>query len=257
MGFRFDHVVIAVNSLDVAVADFAQLGFTVIRGGKHASGATHNALICFKDGSYIELMASTGITAKPGTEDYTFMLENGEGVVAYVLGADDIAAAAQAMRGRGVGVGEPVKGSRTRHDGTEIIWKSARVGTSMSPFFIEDVTAHNLRVPDEEATISHANGITGVSGVKVLTNDLDRSVARYETMLGMTSPREYGGVKFELAHAFRLQLALPTTETGKTYLKQRGSVPYEIYLAGGTVERMDASLTHGAHLLAAPRETER
>ena len=52
-----DHVVIHVADLDAAIADYASLGFNVQRGGTHADGATHNALIVFADGSYIELIA--------------------------------------------------------------------------------------------------------------------------------------------------------------------------------------------------------
>ena len=35
----------------------AALGFTVIRGGEHANGITHNVLVVFEDGAYLELIA--------------------------------------------------------------------------------------------------------------------------------------------------------------------------------------------------------
>ncbi len=31
------------------------------------------------------------------------------------------------------------------------------------PFLIEDITPHNLRVPDDVATITHPNGVTGIA----------------------------------------------------------------------------------------------
>ena len=52
-----DHVVILVKNLDQAVADYTQLGFNVVPGGEHTDGATHNALVAFADGSYLELIA--------------------------------------------------------------------------------------------------------------------------------------------------------------------------------------------------------
>ena len=54
---RLDHLVILVRDLGRAVREYEKLGFTVIPGGEHADGLTHNALICFEDGSYLELVA--------------------------------------------------------------------------------------------------------------------------------------------------------------------------------------------------------
>ena len=51
-----DHLVIAVNDLDQAANDYRQLGFTVVPGGKHPVGS-HNALVAFEDGSYLEIIA--------------------------------------------------------------------------------------------------------------------------------------------------------------------------------------------------------
>lgn len=41
MAFALDHVVIAVNDLDRAVADYQSLGFTVYPGGVHHGGVSH------------------------------------------------------------------------------------------------------------------------------------------------------------------------------------------------------------------------
>lgn len=256
MAFRFDHVVIAVEDLDVAVADYAQVGFTVTPGGEHASGSTHNALICFQDGTYIELLAPTGRGAQPGTADYSDLLELGEGCVAYALATDNLTDDAHAMQSRGIRVMPQQPGSRVLKDGTQVKWKTLQAGSSMSPFFIEDITPHSLRVPDDAAATTHANGITGISGLRILADNLDRSVARYEAMLGMTSPRAYGSVRFPLGD-FTLQLTLATSDRSRAYLRDRGGVPYEIYFAGGGDEQLDPHLTHGARLMAAPKETER
>src|SRR2546430_17587272 len=51
-----DHVVIMVPDLEAAIRDYTELGFTVVRGGSHPTG-THNALIAFPDGAYVELIA--------------------------------------------------------------------------------------------------------------------------------------------------------------------------------------------------------
>lgn len=57
-----DHVVIVVSRLEPAVRKFRGLGFTVTLGGEN--GPTHNALIAFKDGTYIELIALRTASAR-------------------------------------------------------------------------------------------------------------------------------------------------------------------------------------------------
>ena len=51
-----DHIIIVVKDLDQAAKDYQQLGFTVVPGGQHPVGS-HNVLISFRDGSYLEIIA--------------------------------------------------------------------------------------------------------------------------------------------------------------------------------------------------------
>ena len=51
-----DHLVIVVKDLDQATRDYRELGFNVVAGGQHPVGS-HNALIAFEDGSYLEIIA--------------------------------------------------------------------------------------------------------------------------------------------------------------------------------------------------------
>lgn len=55
MTLELDHVVISVRDLSNAVKQFENLGFYVHSGGDH--GPTHNALIPFHNGAYIELIS--------------------------------------------------------------------------------------------------------------------------------------------------------------------------------------------------------
>ncbi len=57
MSLPLDHVVIAILDLEAAIADYTALGFQVLRGGDHPGRPTHNALVVFADGSYLELIA--------------------------------------------------------------------------------------------------------------------------------------------------------------------------------------------------------
>jgi hypothetical protein len=185
---KLDHAIIAVADLDPAVEDYRALGFTVIYGGRHASGATHNALICFQDGTYLELLAPTGDPAQPGAPDYSPLVLHGEGLVGYALLSTDLTADAEALRSRGVQVGEISEGRRLRKDGIELHWRTATIDGGMSPFLIEDITPRHLRVPDDLTTITHANGVSGIA--KLEGADFDALHGnQHLTALILTSPQ--------------------------------------------------------------------
>ncbi len=77
---QFDHFVIAVHDLAKTAADYRALGFKVIDGGEHADGKSRNALIAFRDGVYLELIAFTESLA--GTKHrWAEALDRGEGLV--------------------------------------------------------------------------------------------------------------------------------------------------------------------------------
>jgi len=159
MPFKLDHIIIAVGDLDQAIAEYQALGFNAFYGGKHASGTTQNALVCFADGSYLELLAPTG---EPRTDmnaaDFSGLLQQGKGLAGYALLSDDFDADSAALRAKGIDVGEVKIGSRLRPDKVELRWQTALIDGGMSPFLIQDITPRNLRVPDDEAVTRHHNG---------------------------------------------------------------------------------------------------
>lgn len=170
--FQLDHVIIAVDELDAAVEDYRALGFTVIYGGRHANGATHNALICFQDGTYLELLApvtnsiSLDAMALSETTNFSVLLQQGEGLAGYALLSHDLSADIDQLRALGADVGDISEGRRLRTDGIELIWRTADIGGGKSPFLIKDVTPRNLRVPDDIETTTHGNGVTGIAKVE-------------------------------------------------------------------------------------------
>ena len=72
-----DHVVLVVLDLDAAVAEHRKRGFTVTPGGEHAGGLTHNALVGFQDGSYLELIAFHDVAAASGKHSWAPVAERG------------------------------------------------------------------------------------------------------------------------------------------------------------------------------------
>jgi catechol 2,3-dioxygenase-like lactoylglutathione lyase family enzyme len=162
---QIDHVVIAVGDLDTAIADYRALGFNAFYGGRHANGATHNALICFADGSYIELLSATGDAPQAGMIDFSPMLAVGEGLGGYAYLSGDLDAEVRALRAQGIAVGDPIDGARLRADGVQIAWRLALVRDGFAPFYVQDVTPRPLRVPNDAATTTQPNGVLGVVGI--------------------------------------------------------------------------------------------
>ncbi len=160
---KLDHVIIAVNDLDAAMEDYRALGFTVSYGGRHASGTTHNALICFQDGTYLELLGQTGDPAQPGMTDFTSVFAEGERLLGYALHSSDVVADGAALRARGAQVTDASEGSRLTTSGIEIRWRGISLDGGLSPFWVEDVTPRSLRVSDDINIVTHANGVTGIA----------------------------------------------------------------------------------------------
>ncbi|MBA2245906.1 MAG: VOC family protein [Gemmatimonadetes bacterium] len=204
--FRFDHAVVAVGGLGAAVAEYRRFGFTVVGGGRHAGSPTHNALIALRDGSYLELLATTHPLLPPllralrPTPLWEPLLRSRpplarrflhhfairKGLVDFALATsslDDVVAAAQA---RGLAIEGPYAMGRTRPDGMRIEWKLGVPLATDLPFLIEDVTPREQRVPAGPAT-EHALAVSGVSAILVAVRDLEASLARYRALLSPTA----------------------------------------------------------------------
>ncbi len=182
MALTLDHVVILVADLGAAVRDYAALGFTVEPGGTHAEGTTHNALVVFGDGSYLELIAFL----KPDARHRwgAWAERSWEGFVDFALLPDSVPRVVDAARGCGLAYEGPIAGGRVRPDGERLEWQLGTPPTPDLPFLCGDLTPRTLRVPEGQARV-HANGVQGVAAVTVAVADLDASLARWRTLLGV------------------------------------------------------------------------
>lgn len=185
MNFRLDHVVIAVADLERAAHDYRALGFTVVVGGRHPGRTSHNALVAFGDGSYLELIA----WPEPGPAErwYNELAKHGEGPLDFALIPDDVPRALREAHGRGLELAGPVDGGRVRPDGRELKWQTGRQKTFDLPFLCGDITPRELRVPTGDAR-RHANGALGIATVGVAVFDVDASLERYAALLGPAQP---------------------------------------------------------------------
>src|SRR5215510_4047992 len=109
MPIQIDHIVIAGSDLAQLREQAEARGLGSIEGGVHVGGKTHNALVGFPDGTYLELIAPTPGNSAPDHAWSDFMLKNA-GVCAWAIHSDDIEADAAVYRSRGIAVGDPVLG---------------------------------------------------------------------------------------------------------------------------------------------------
>jgi hypothetical protein len=191
-----DHVVLVVLDLVTAVAEHRARGFTVTPGGEHAGGLTHNALVGFGDGSYLELIAFHDLPSAQGKHSWAPVAERGGGWADFALLSDDLrddAAALGSLLAR-----PPEDGGRTRPDGVALAWRVARMRKPL-PFLIEDLSARELRVPGGDAA-KHSNGTKGVAKIVLGATDPATVGERYAML------RERGAPEIEIRRAERDEL---------------------------------------------------
>ena len=262
MKFALDHVVIAAGDLERAIADYRSLGFTVTPGGRHPGRTSHNALIVFEDGAYIELIAWT---APNDAERWNVVhREYGDGVMDFALIPESVPRAVAEAKARGLALEGPIDGGRIRPDGVELQWQTARQSTFDLPFFCGDVTPRTLRVPEGDVR-RHANRAVGVTTVVVAVQDLQVSAARYRAMLGDAVPCTLvagltgTGVRtvvFMLDRAVLLlataagEPASPLARIVAQRLGRQGEGPCAISIrtGDGRAQALPLATTHGAHV---------
>ena len=176
-----DHVVIAVADLERAVAGFGQLGFTVVRGGRHTAVGTHNALVAFSDGTYLELIA---FLVESSPHPWFAAVARGGGLTDVCLRTDDLDADLASFARAGARMSDPFAMERTRPDGYAVRWMLAvplPPSAGAVPLLIQDTTPRDQRVPRERV---HGNGATGIGTLTVAVEDAAAACAFYEDVLG-------------------------------------------------------------------------
>lgn len=254
---KIDHIVIMVDDLAAASEDYKNLGFTVMPGGSHADNPSHNALVIFQDGAYLEIIALQPGNSSPRSSRLQKWAEAGPGLVDMALLPQDIEADIIAARARGVTIEDAQPGGRLRPDGQQVAWKTANLEGAGLPFFCADVTPRSLRVPEGEIR-EHPNGVTGVADVVIAVADLARSSALYGALLDLEPQADRVSVpgarttSFSLGSA-TLTLAQPEGADSplQGYLAAAGDRPYRLTLRTqqpiGPLE-LDLKRTHGARL---------
>ncbi|MEX2045878.1 MAG: VOC family protein [Chloroflexota bacterium] len=175
-----DHVVFVAHDLDATVAEYRGRGFTVTPGGEHVEGITHNALVAFSDGAYLELVGF-----RKAAPQHRWWRHSGRGGYAdFAVLSDDLAADVAAL---GALVSrEPADGGRVRPDGISLRWRTALLAPPL-PFLIEDLTPRDRRVPGGDAA-RHANGTTGIASIVVGCRDLGSAERAHARLRELGAP---------------------------------------------------------------------
>src|SRR5713226_6895268 len=234
-----DHVVIVVSELESAIASFTSAGFTVVRGGKHPIG-THNALIAFADGSYLELIAF--VKPVPG-HPWQIALDKGGGIIDFCMRTDDLVTTVESLRRAGAKIADPSPLTRDRPDGFHLSWVLAIPSAPFNgqvPFLIKDDTPRDERVPRER---SHRNGATGVRTLAIAVNDPGVTSRYYARVLGLPGAPverpdlEAAGVTFAIGPN-EVQLLASKSENGPLadWIRDHGQSPFEVVLANASAD---------------------
>jgi hypothetical protein len=178
------------------------------------------------DGAYLELISWD--PPNPAERWSNLLQERGEGPVDFAVTPEDLPAAIEQARAKGLEFVGPVDGERMRPDGTLVKWQTARPTSLDLPFFCADVTPRALRVPEGEVRV-HPNGVTGILRVDMGVKDFFPSRARYGQLLGPAT------------------LSLGTATVGLSNWPRRDGPIGLLFVAPRGVA-FDPKLTHGAAL---------
>ncbi len=246
---RFDHIIIGVQDLNQAIKDYTELGFNVVPGGEHASGTTHNALIVFRDGTYVELMARTGKPPKQDliNQDFAPFLHEEEGFAGYALYTDDLAASLAKLKEAGITtMSDPQPGQRITKEGMTIRWQMsyARIG-GVTLILICDDTERAQRIPTTTRNITHPNGANGLKSLLHVTKNAE-PLQQILAVFGQLDEDSY-----LLNDETRIILRPPDTDLLAEYHTKHGDSLWRVVLSGlgEMYKRLDATLLHGADFI--------
>lgn len=237
MSITFDHLIVLVHDLEAAARDYQALGFTVLERHDTEHGKTRFRFVSFDDGSYI-LLTSFASAADQASHRLGEVLTAGEGWADWSFVVPSANATAAALSG--FPQSGPVSVSNVIADGRKwaldlLMFGRGAGGDVSLPFVISDVEGRPARIP---APLPHANGATGIVGLKLSSAD-PATVGRTLVALGGTevSPNRYdfGATWVEV---------LPLDTAGG----RLGGGMVEAVLSGSTAQSLDLGLAHGAPL---------
>ena len=257
---RFDHAVIAVPNIDSAIEVYSALGFEVAAGGRHPSLGTRNAIVRFGL-DYLELL--TGEDADQARARGSFgaeladFLDKATGLVGFVLASAKLEDEAAGLANIGLAHEGPFAMDRERPDGRILAWRLVVPGLSPWrkpwPFLIEWMTPDTDRLSWDPIG-RHPNGVTSISGLDLLVEDIDAAAALYENGLGL-SPSEGQSHSYTI-DGFELRVSEPSSQEMIDELERWGPGPYRLLLRAPDLDQDVIDVEPGRALGARLRLTK-
>jgi hypothetical protein len=242
-----DHVTIAGKALAPLQAQFEQAGLKTEYGGPHSNGATHMALLGFRDGSYIELIS----LQDPGSVSPLWQdaISGDAGPCAWAVDPGELSSESTRISSLGVSIQGPAPLNRRKPDGRMVEWDLAFVGDgqpgSVLPFLIHDRTPRSLRVQPSPSV--DYDELIGIARVVLGVADLEPTLQTFQTLYGWstaTAPHNESMLGATLSYLVGCPviLATPIQEDGWLYrrLQRFGALPCA-FLVGTTDMAASAS----------------
>lgn len=179
-----DHVILAVQNLDLAAASYSQtLGLHVSGSGTHPAFGTINRIVVLGD-DYIELISLQRDVPAHGW--LAEMLASGhQGCAGFALAADDPQAAAASMRERGLSVEGPSPGRLDTGDRYSRGWEVVRMlqpPIEGLPFLIRHESAGEERrqlLGGNVGLAPHSLGATRIAAITIAVPDMQNAIDTY------------------------------------------------------------------------------
>lgn len=192
-----DHIVHLTppGTVEQASDAFRKLGFEVVPGGTHAGGVTYNALVSLADGVYLELIAFVNSpqdpnhrwgSSRPGWIDYAHLgLEHDVAKTINSRAEKD---------GSGARYQPGVDGGRETPAGKILKWRVTppvtEHGVGRLPFFCQDVTPRDWRVPTPGSHPSTAKGVSYIKVAARTTVEFEELSRQLSSVIGSTPSKE-------------------------------------------------------------------
>jgi hypothetical protein len=258
----FDHLIVAANDIAEADRNYRRAGFEVTHRPDAGISETAIRIICFDDGSYLELF-SFREPGRPSAHRWASLVPRGEGWIDWALWCDDVQAEADRLKQHDLPHAGPRTGGKSLLDGRAwkvgVVEAGYGVGNPLMPFFIQDLAERQIRVPRPHGAPPQAGGTPGIAGITELTRDLANSVGQLSRVLGpgvAVSARLPGA---SAAHLFPIaggwmELVEATGGELADHIETHGEGIWEVTLGPRPATRpgdgalLPTGLTHGARL---------
>ena len=135
-----DHILIGVSDLEEGIRAFEQAtGVAAVRGGRHPTRGTENALVSLGGGAYIEIIAPQH-DAQPNMMVTSLRALRAPALVGWAVHVVDANDAAARLEGAGFKASKPQPGSRVTPEGAKLEWSTfalEKPQSAVAPFFIQ------------------------------------------------------------------------------------------------------------------------